>query len=80
MFLEKLLGVGIIIISFVVLALISYFDPPTLVQIICAFAGSFICLIGIVITFAEYPIWIKKRWGKTEKAPDAARTPRVTIS
>jgi hypothetical protein len=80
MFLEKLLGVGIIIISFAVLALVSYFDPPTLVQIIIAFVGSFVCLIGIVISFAEDPIWIKERRGKTEKAPEADRTRIETAS
>ncbi len=80
MYLEKLLGVGIIIISFAVLALVSYFDPPTLVQIIIAFIGSFVCLIGIVITFAEHPIWIKERQGKTETVPDAGKALRETAS
>jgi hypothetical protein len=78
MFLEKLLGVGIIIVSFTVLALISYFDPPTLVQIILAFIGSFVCLIGIVIAFAEHPIWIKERQGKTKMVPEAGRALRKT--
>jgi hypothetical protein len=80
MFFEKLLGVGIIIVSFAVLALVSHFAPPTFVQIIVAFVGSFICLIGIVIAFAEHPIWIKERRGKTETAPEAARTVRETAS
>jgi hypothetical protein len=80
MFLEKLGGVGIIIFSFAVLALVSYFDPPTAVQIIIAFAGSFICLIGIVISFAEHPIWIKERPVDTETVPKADRPLRETAS
>lgn len=80
MYLEKLLGVGIIIVSFTVLALISHFQPPTFVQIIAAFSGSFACLIGIVIAFAEHPIWVKERQGKNETAPDASKALRETAS
>jgi len=80
MLLQKLLGVAIIICAVTMLALISIYEPPTFVQIIVAFGGSIICLIGIVIAFAEEKILIKERLGKTEKAPDAGRTPRVTAS
>jgi len=61
--LEKLGGVLIIIVAVTGLLLISYFEPPTFVQIICAFVGAFICLIGIVIVFCEGSI-IEERWGK----------------
>jgi len=61
--LEKLGGVVTIIVAVTGLALISVFEPPTFVQIICALAGAFVCLIGIVFVFAEGSI-IEERWGK----------------
>jgi zinc transporter ZupT len=64
--LEKLGGVVTIIVAVTGLALISVFEPPTFVQIICAFAGSFVCLVGVVFLFAEGSI-LEERWGK--KAP-----------
>jgi hypothetical protein len=64
--LEKLGGVVTIVVAATGLLLISVYEPPTFVQIICAFVGAFICLIGIVIVFVEGSI-IEERWGK--KAP-----------
>ncbi len=51
--LEKLGGVATIVVAVAVLCLISVFEPPVFVQIICALAGSILCLIGIVFCFAE---------------------------
>jgi hypothetical protein len=64
MLLQRLGGVATIIISFAGLALISHLDPPTSVQIIMAFIGSIVCLIGIVFLFAEGLIWTKEGRGK----------------
>jgi hypothetical protein len=64
---EKLGGVATIVVAATVLYLISVFRPPTFVQIIVAFAGSIICLIGVVFLFAEGQILTKNRRGK--KAP-----------
>ena len=50
---EKLGGVATIIVGVAALCIIRVFDPPVFVQIICAFVGSIICLIGIVFCFAE---------------------------
>ena len=66
--LEKLGGGLTIVVAAAGLALISVFEPPTFVQIICAFVGSFVCLVGIVFVFAEGSI-LEERWGK--KAPKA---------
>jgi hypothetical protein len=66
--LEKLGGGLTIVIAAMGLTLISVFKPPTFVQIICAFVGSFVFLIGIVFVFAEGSI-LEERWGK--KAPKA---------
>ena len=63
---EKLGGVATIVVAVAALCLISVFEPPTFVQIICAFAGSIVCLIGVVFTFAEGSI-LEARRGK--KAP-----------
>jgi H+/gluconate symporter-like permease len=68
--LEKLGGFIAIVVAATGLALISVFEPPTFVQIICALVGSFLCLIGIVILFSEGQIWTKDRRGKT--VPKAA--------
>jgi hypothetical protein len=64
--LEKLGGLVTIIAAGAALYLISDLKPPIFVQIICAFAGSVLCLIGIVFLFAEGPI-LEERWGR--KAP-----------
>ena len=58
--LEKLGGVATIVVAVAVLCLISVFEPPVFVQIVCAFAGSILCLIGIVFCFAEGQIMTKK--------------------
>ena len=59
--LEKLLGFVTIVVAFVALWLISAFQPPIFVQIICAFVGAFVCLIGIVIVFSEGPVFTSAR-------------------
>ena len=64
---EKLGGVALIVIAVTVLYLISVFRPPTFVQIICALAGSIICLIGVVFLFAEGQILTKNR--RVKKTP-----------
>lgn len=79
MYLEKMLGAGVILVAFAVLALISHLEPPTFVQIIAAFAGSVVCLIGIVIAFAEYPIWLKERQGKKAAVSKAGEALRETV-
>jgi hypothetical protein len=61
--LEKLGGFLTIVVSALGLSLISVFEPPTFVQIICAFIGSAVCLIGIVFLFAEGSI-LEERWGR----------------
>lgn len=60
---EKLGGVATIIVGVAALCLISVFEPPVFVQIICAFVGSIICLIGIVFCFAEGTILTKEHRG-----------------
>jgi hypothetical protein len=57
--LEKLAGLVTIVIAVAALCLISIFEPPTFVQIICAFAGSIVCLIGVVFLFSEGQILTK---------------------
>ncbi len=64
---EKLGGIATIVVAVTVLYLISVFRPPTFVQIICALAGSIICLIGVVFLFAEGQILTKGR--RVKKAP-----------
>jgi hypothetical protein len=64
--LEKLGGLVTIVVAGAALYLISDLKPPIFVQIICAFAGSVVCLIGIVFLFAEGSI-LEERWGR--KAP-----------
>jgi hypothetical protein len=46
--------------------MISIYDPPTYVQLILAFGGSFVCLIGVVFLFAEGQSLTKDR-GKTAR-------------
>ena len=64
---EKLGGLATIVVAVTVLYLISVFRPPTFVQIICALAGSIICLIGVVFLFSEGQILTKDR--RVKKAP-----------
>jgi len=64
---EKLGGVATIVVAVTVLYLISVYRPPTFVQIICALAGSIICLVGVVFLFAEGQILTKDR--RVKKAP-----------
>jgi len=74
---EKLGGVAIIIVAVTGLALISVFEPPVFVQIICALAGSVVCLIGVVFAFAEGSI-LEARRAKT--APKVGQTTKVAAS
>ena len=61
---EKLGGLATIGVAVTVLCLISVFEPPTYVQIVCALIGSFICLVGVVFLFSEGQIFTKDRRGK----------------
>lgn len=63
--LEKLGGLATIIVAVAGLALISVFEPPTFVQIICALIGSIVCLIGVVFLFSEGKIFTRDRLVKT---------------
>jgi hypothetical protein len=63
--LEKLGGFATIVVAMTGLTLISVFQPPTFVQIICALVGSFVCLVGVVFLFAEGRILTKDRRVKT---------------
>ena len=65
--LEKLGGFATIVVAVTGLALISVFEPPTFVQIICAFVGSVVCLIGVVFLFSEGQILTKDF--RVKKAP-----------
>jgi len=64
---EKLGGLATIVVAVTVLYLISVYRPPTFVQIICALAGSIICLVGVVFMFSEGQILTKDR--RVKKAP-----------
>ena len=63
--LEKLGGFFTIVIAVTGLALISVYQPPIYAQIILAFVGSVVCLVGVVFMFAEGQIFTKDRKGKT---------------
>lgn len=63
---EKLGGLATIAVAVTMLCLISVFEPPTYVQILCALAGSIIFLFGIVFLFSEGRILTKDR--KVKKA------------
>jgi hypothetical protein len=65
--LEKLGGFVTIVVAATGLSLISVFEPPTFVQIICALAGSFVCLVGVVFAFAEGSILEARRGTKAPK-------------
>lgn len=60
---EKLSGAATIVVAITGLSLISVFEPPTFVQIVCALAGSIVCLIGVVFAFAEGSILEARRGG-----------------
>ena len=64
---EKLGAVATILIAAAGLSLISIYEPPTYVQIICALAGAFVFLVGVVFLFAEGQILTKDR--RVKKAP-----------
>jgi hypothetical protein len=64
--LDKLCGGFIIVAAVTGLLLISVFEPPTFVQIICGFVGASVCLVGVVFAFSEESI-LEQHWGK--KAP-----------
>jgi hypothetical protein len=66
--LEKLGGFVTIVVAVAGLTLIHAFEPPTFVQIICAFIGSIVCLIGIVFCFAEGQILEGRRPKRAPKA------------
>jgi hypothetical protein len=78
--LEKLGGLAVIAVATAALCLISVLNPPTFIQIFCAFVGAIIYLIGVVILFSEGPILTSTRRVKTETAPEASRTLRETAS
>jgi hypothetical protein len=65
--LEKLGGLATIVIAVTVLCVISVFDPPTYIQIICGVVGSIICLFGVVFLFAEKPILKDRKVNKALK-------------
>ena len=65
--LEKLGGFVTIVVAVTALCLISVFNPPTFVQIICALAGSVVCLIGVVFLFAEGQILEHRQVKKATK-------------
>ena len=64
---EKLGGLATIVVAVTALCLISVFEPPIFVQIICALVGSLVCLVGVVFLFAEGRILTKDR--RVKKAP-----------
>jgi hypothetical protein len=65
--LEKVGGFLTIVIAVGGLALISAYQPPTYVQIIGAFVGSLVCLVGVVFMFAEGEIFEHRRVKKAPK-------------
>jgi hypothetical protein len=68
--LEKVGGFFTIVIAITGLALVSSYQPPTWIQIVLAFVGSTVCLIGVVFMFAEGRIFEKGPKVKTTtKAP-----------
>jgi asparagine N-glycosylation enzyme membrane subunit Stt3 len=64
---EKLGGLAVIAVAVVVLSLISVFEPPLVVQIVSALAGSLVFLFGVVVLFAEGQLFTKDRRG--QRAP-----------
>ena len=61
---EKLGGLATIVVAVVALRLISVYEPPIFVQVVCAFAGSIVFLFGVVFLFAEGRLLTKDRRGK----------------
>jgi hypothetical protein len=72
---EKVGGAAAIVVAVAVLCLISIFEPPTYVQIICGLGGSIVCLIGVVFLYSQTQILTKDR--KVKKAPEAAQTTKT---
>ena len=68
--LEKLGGLATMVLAVTVVCLISVFEPPTYVQILCGLGGTFVFLLGVVFLFSEGQILTKDR--KVKKAPKAA--------
>jgi hypothetical protein len=66
--LEKVGGFATIVVAVTALCLISVLEPPTFVQIICAFAGSVVCLFGVVFLFSEGQILEHRGVKKVPKA------------
>ena len=64
---ERLGGLAAIAVAVTVLCLISVFEPPTYIQILCGVGGSIVCLFGVVFLFSEGQILTKDR--KVKKAP-----------
>ena len=64
---EKLGGLATMTVAITVLCLISVFEPPVYIQILCGLGGSIVCLFGIVFLFSEGQILTKER--KVKKAP-----------
>jgi len=78
--LEKLVAFVIIVIAVVALWLIRVFDPPAFVQIICAFVGTIICLVGIVVVFSEGSIFAETRRVKKDRVPVDSKTSKGTAT
>jgi hypothetical protein len=74
---EKLGGFFTIVVAVAALCLISIYDPPTFVQILCALLGSVVCLFGVVFLFSEGQI-LKDR--RVKKVPKTGLTTKVTAS
>jgi hypothetical protein len=68
--LEKVGGFLTIVVAVAGLALTSAYQPPTWMQIILAFVGSIVCLIGVVFMFAEGRIF--EKGGKVKATPKAS--------
>ncbi|MCE5263924.1 MAG: hypothetical protein LLG97_10360 [Deltaproteobacteria bacterium] len=68
--LEKISGFLTIVVAVAGLALTSAYQPPTWMQIILAFVGSIVCLIGVVFMFAEGRIF--EKGGKVKTTPKAS--------
>ena len=68
--LEKLGGLATMVVAVTVLCLISVFEPPTYVQILCGLGGSIVFLLGVVFLFSEGQILTKDR--KVKKAHKVA--------
>jgi hypothetical protein len=72
---EKLGGGAAIIVAVAVLCLISVFEPPTYIQIICGLGGSVVCLFGVVFLYSQSQILTKDR--KVKKAAKVGQTTKT---